>query len=272
MAGPPRHPPPPSPRGCPPAAPRSWRGSAHSPHRRASRRPRPPRGARDQAGQGELLPAPPRPNGAAPAAPGTGIPDRDTPRRFGEGEGGLPPRRGCALPAALPAPPGASCRAGGARSRCPRSLALRRGKVPRARAAPRRPPKPVRKSPRHILRTELRQQRGCPRAQSRADGAGVASGLGRALPPRGPASVSLLGAKSRRGWGLENGVPSPPVLALAAGSAEPTAPPVDAQGCSRRCRGEEKGDGRWRSPLAPLRDRRGCPESASRRQSSGKWL
>lgn len=169
-----------------------------------------------------MPPAPPRPNGAAPAAPGTGIPGRDSPLRFGEGEGGLPPRQDCALPAALPAPPGASCSAGGPRPHYSRSLALRRGKMPRARAAPRRPPKPVRKSPRHVLRTELRRQRGLPRAQRWARGAGVASGLGRALPPRDPASVSLVGAKSLRVLGLENGVLSPPVLALAARSAAPT--------------------------------------------------
>lgn len=70
--------------------------------------------------------------------------------------------------------------------------------MPRARAAPRRPPKPVRKSPRLVLRTELRRQRGRPRARRGADGAGVASGLGRALPSRDAASVSLVGAKSLR--------------------------------------------------------------------------
>lgn len=228
-----------------------------APHRRASPRLGSPRGPGNSAGQGELPHAPPRPSGAAPAVPGAGIPDRDPPRRFGEGEGGLPPRQGCALPAALPAPPGASCRARGARPHFCRSLALRRGKKPQARGAPRRPPKPVRKSPRHrVLRTELRRQRGCPRAQRRTGGAGVASDLGRALPLRDPASVSLVGAKSLRVWGLENGVPSPPGLALAARSAAPAAPPVGARGargCSRCCRGEEKGsEGRCREcPAAP---------------------
>ncbi|XP_064519905.1 proline-rich protein 2-like [Pseudopipra pipra] len=142
--------PPPSQRGCSPPHRAPGKAARTAPHRLAPRRPRPPLGAEDRPGLGKLSSAPPRPNGAAPAAPGPRIPGRDPPHRFGEGAGGLPPRRGCALPAALPAPPGAPCRAGGARPHCSRPLALLREKVPRPRAAPRRRPQPVRKSPRHV--------------------------------------------------------------------------------------------------------------------------
>lgn len=173
-----------------------------APHRHAPRWPRPPRRAEDQAGQGELPPAPSRPNGTAPAAPGNGIPERDPPRRFGEGEGGLSPRQGCALPAALPHPrgrravqgePGPTIRgpSPSAGERCPGP-----GPFPAARRCR------CAKVPGTFCAPSSGGSAAAPGPGAGLTGARVASGHGRALPslcfPRGGKVTARVGAGERR--------------------------------------------------------------------------
>lgn len=270
VAAPPRHPPPPSRRGRPPeAAPRSGAGGAHSPTRPAPPARGRPAGPGTGPGTGSCPPPRRGPTGPLRPLPAPGSPSglrrAALVKERGDSRptGAAPSRRPCPHPRgrrAVQGEPG--CTTAGvspsAGERCPGP-----GPLPAPAAAG------AQKSPARFAHRD-------PGPSAGPDGAGAASGLGRALPQRDPAPVSLVGAKSRREWGLENGFRCPPGLALAALSAAPAAPPVGARGargCSRRCRGQDKGDGEiWLQREAAGTSEgmfRGCPAAPEEREGEG---
>ncbi|XP_054238705.1 translation initiation factor IF-2-like [Indicator indicator] len=189
----------PPPRGCPPGAPRSWRGRAHcpAPLRTAPYHCRPEGPVTRPA----CLSCPPYRRGpAGPVRPfvAPGCPAGSRRAVLVKEQGGsrlagaASPWPPCSHPRRCQA---VQRRVGSCRRRPP---LIHRGTVPRARAGPHRLSQPVRKSPRHVLRTKPRRRSSPPRARRRAGGAGAAGVHGETLPLRDPALVSPGEAKTQR--------------------------------------------------------------------------